>query len=57
MVFTYTDDWLVVTKSRVMTIEHTTTTVSLLRSLGWIVNHKKLIPCQGVTYLGGLYWT
>ena len=27
MVFTYTDDWLVVTKSRVMTIEYTTTTV------------------------------
>jgi len=53
-VFAYLDDWLIVGPSRSETARVTSVTVSLLESLGWVINMEKssLIPSQSVIYLG-----
>ena len=53
-IFAYLDDWLLLANSKEESIQFTSEVVSLLSSLGWVINHQKsaLIPAQRVTYLG-----
>ena len=53
-IFSYIDDWLVVSGSEERARRDTAITVSLLEDLGWLINREKsnLTPQQSQTYLG-----
>ncbi|VDI65918.1 Hypothetical predicted protein [Mytilus galloprovincialis] len=53
----YLDDWLIVDQQKSVLVKNRDTTITLLTSLGFIINTEKsdLIPTQTITYIGGLF--
>ncbi|CAC5367144.1 unnamed protein product [Mytilus coruscus] len=53
----YLDDWLLVDQQKSVLVKNRDTTITLLTSLGFIINTEKsdLIPTQTISYKGGLF--
>lgn len=53
----YLDDWLIVDQQKSVLVKNRDTTITLLTSLGFIINTEKsdLMPTQTITYIGGLF--
>src|ERR1700730_7875651 len=50
----YLDDWIVFARTQQQSLEHTSKLISMMESLGWLINREKstLIPSQSLDHLG-----